>query len=107
MSTTTADSAIREIARRLGDAAGPSARVILFGSHATGHARPHSDLDFLVIQPAVTDAGAEAGRLRAAVYDCRLPMDIIVIGEAEAADPSSSVIADGLLTGVVLYGHAA
>jgi hypothetical protein len=34
-------------------------------------------------------------------------MDIVVIGEAEAADPSSPAIADGLATGVVLYGHAA
>ena len=104
---TVAISDIREVARRIGDAAGPSARVILFGSHATGNARPDSDLDFLVIQPSVADPGSEAGRLRAVVYDCRLPMDIVVIGEAEAADPLSPAVASGLATGVVLYGHAA
>ena len=36
-------------------AAAPDAQVILFGSHARGEAGPHSDADFLVIEPEVDD----------------------------------------------------
>ena len=107
MSVTVEFFTIREVARRIGVAAGPSSRVLLFGSHARGEARHDSDLDFLVVQPGVADRGAEAGRLRAAVYDYRLPMDILVIGEADIANPSSPVVAEGLASGIVLYEHAA
>lgn len=37
--------------RRLLDAVIPGAKVAVFGSRATGRARPHSDLDLLVIGP--------------------------------------------------------
>lgn len=33
----------------------PHARVCVFGSRATGRARPFSDLDLLVLQPAALD----------------------------------------------------
>ena len=33
----------------------PNARVCVFGSRATGRARPFSDLDLLVLQPAALD----------------------------------------------------
>jgi uncharacterized protein len=46
---------IAEAGRRLSRAAGESAQVILFGSHARGDARTDSDLDFLVIEPEVED----------------------------------------------------
>jgi hypothetical protein len=49
------EAVILEAGRPLA-AAKPHARVILFGSHARGDAGPHSDLDFLVIEPIV-DAG--------------------------------------------------
>ena len=107
MTTSVDASTIRDLARRLGEASGPFSRVILFGSHARGSAHPGSDLDFLVIQPGVTNGGAEAGRLRAAVYDCRLPMDIVVISEEQAANPTSLVVAEGLAEGIVLHERAA
>ena len=45
--------ATKELAqvRRLIDEALPGARVAVFGSRATGHARPFSDLDLLVMEP--------------------------------------------------------
>ena len=45
--------ATKELAqvRRLVDKVLPGARVAVFGSRATGHARPFSDLDLLVMEP--------------------------------------------------------
>lgn len=66
-------------------AAGSSARVILFGSHARGEARPDSDIDFLVIEPVVEDRQAEWNRLRRALGDIEVPVDIVVLDEGLAA----------------------
>jgi len=78
-------SLIAEAGRRLALAA-PGARVILFGSHARGEADPHSDVDFLVIEPHVDDEAGEAVRLRRALRGLRLPTDIIVVGSRYAED---------------------
>jgi predicted nucleotidyltransferase len=40
-----------EVVRRILGAGSPE-RIVLFGSHATGTARPDSDLDLLVIEPS-------------------------------------------------------
>jgi len=71
--------------RGLADAAGESAQVILFGSHARGDATPDSDADFLVIEPTVKDRQAEWVRLRQAIADIPLPVDIVVLDEAVAS----------------------
>lgn len=39
------------LVRRLIDGVLPGAKVAVFGSRATGHARPHSDLDLLLLDP--------------------------------------------------------
>ena len=72
-------------AKALLDAAPAKSRVILFGSHAKGTARPDSDLDFLVIEPTVEDRFLETFRLRKAVKvvfgaDIQ-PVDIVVTDE--------------------------
>ncbi|MEA2254503.1 MAG: uncharacterized protein QOG35_548 [Solirubrobacteraceae bacterium] len=79
------ESVIREAARRLA-AAAPSARVVLFGSHVRGDAGPDSDLDFLIVEPDVADAGEEAVRLRRALRGLRVPADVIVVSERYAED---------------------
>jgi len=40
------------LVRRLIDGVLPGARVAVFGSRATGRARPYSDLDLLLLEPA-------------------------------------------------------
>ena len=68
----------------LAAAAGRSARVILFGSHARGEARPDSDVDFLVIEPEVADRHEEWRRLRRSLAGLGLPVDLIVLDERAA-----------------------
>lgn len=76
---------IEEAGRRLASAA-PGARVILFGPNARGEADPHSDVDFLVIEPHVEDEAGESVRLRRALRDLRLPVEIIVVSSRYAED---------------------
>jgi predicted nucleotidyltransferase len=76
------EAVISEAARRLRSAA-PHARVILFGSYARGDAGPDSDLDFLVIEPAVEDVAQESVRLRETLYGLGLFADVIVASEHE------------------------
>jgi predicted nucleotidyltransferase len=77
------DTLIAEAGRRLAEAA-PRARVILFGSHARGDAGPHSDLDFLVVEPSVDDATEESVRLRRTLRGLGLFADVIVVSERDA-----------------------
>ena len=54
---------IQRAGEALAEAAGSSAKVILFGSHARDEAQPDSDVDFLVIEPEVEDRFGETVRL--------------------------------------------
>ena len=80
-----ADSSVIERAGRvLASAASSPARVILFGSGARGAIDEDSDLDFLVIEREVSDRIAEAVRLRAALGDIGMPVDVVVLDAALA-----------------------
>lgn len=73
-------------ARKLVEAAGAPARVVLFGSHARGDAGPDSDLDFLVIERDVPDRHAEMVRLARALRPLGVPVDIVVVSETYAEE---------------------
>lgn len=75
---------VSEIGRRLADTAPAGSRIVLFGSRAAGGSKPGSDYDVLVIEPSVTDAAAESVRLRAALDDLAVPIDVVVIENAVA-----------------------
>ena len=57
----------------------PGSRVILFGSRATGQARPDSDWDFLVVEPEVKNRLAEMARLSACLGEALIPADVVVM----------------------------
>jgi predicted nucleotidyltransferase len=77
------ETLIVEAGRRLA-AAAPEAQVILFGSHARGDANPHSDVDFLVVEPEVDNEAEESVRLHRTLRDLRVPADVIVVSREYA-----------------------
>ena len=72
------DSTLATIVTRLTEAAAP-ARIILFGSAATGTSTTDSDIDLLVVEDEVDDVRAESVRLRTALGDLGCPVDVLVI----------------------------
>jgi predicted nucleotidyltransferase len=99
------DSDVEHAARTLAEAAGSPVRVILFGSHARGDVRAGSDLDFLVIEPEVTDRHAEMVRLRSTLHGMCRPIDVLVYSEAQVeewGDAPGTVLHAALSEGRVL-----
>ncbi len=80
------DAVIAEAGQRLARAAGESAQVILFGSHARGDAGPDSDLDFLVIEPEVRNRRQESVRLRRELRGLGVAADVIVVSADHVAE---------------------
>ena len=71
-------------------------RIIMFGSRANGTETADSDLDLLVIEPSVSSKVKEMARLRQAIGNIGLAVDILVCSEEEVADW-------GALPGTALY----
>ena len=98
---------IEKAGRRLAAAAVKSAQIILFGSHARGDAGMDSDLDFLVIEQEVENRVAESVRLRDAVGDVGMPVDVIVLDKALAsrrAKVPGTMVHHALRDGRILAG---
>ena len=97
-------SVIEKAVDLLLEAAPSGSKVILFGSHARGDARPDSDLDFLVIEPRVADHRAEMVRLEHVLQPLRVPADVLVTTEAdfeEWRDTPGTVLYDAAKEGKV------
>lgn len=73
---------IQRVVERIVQAAHPS-KVILFDSYARGNANENSDLDLMVIEPHVADAGQEMVLLRIAIGSIGTGVDVLVYSEAE------------------------
>jgi len=75
---TVPESTLRQIVAKIVQLANPD-RVILFGSAATGEMTADSDLDLLVVESQVSNTRHESLRLRAALEDVPLPIDVVVM----------------------------
>ena len=100
---------IESVVRRIVEVAAPR-RIVLFGSAARGETDRDSDVDLLVVVgPDVEDSRAECVRIRRALRDIHMPMDILVVREDQlahlAADPGL-IYAEALRTGAVLHDAA-
>ena len=91
---TASVDAIQQIAVSLGKAA-RARKVVLFGSHASGHVRPDSDVDFLVIAESNLPRHKRSRELYALFHPYPFPMDILVYTpqevETQLKDPDSFV----------------
>jgi len=68
---------IRKMVRRIVRRFTPD-KIILFGSHARGDARPDSDVDLLVVMPVSGSVRQMAIEIGVALHDIRVPKDVIV-----------------------------
>ena len=68
---------IRRIVRRIAERFKPE-KVILFGSHARGDARPESDVDLLVVSDFTGSKREKRLEIQAALRDSSIPFDVIV-----------------------------
>ena len=66
-------------------------RIILFGSAATGNMTRDSDLDLLVIEDGFTDSRKENRRLRHALGDLGMPVDIFAMTRERFAETKSVI----------------
>jgi predicted nucleotidyltransferase len=84
-------------------------RIILFGSHARGEARPDSDVDLLVIMQNVSDKRQTTIEIRRALSGLPISKDIVVATPAEIAergDVIGSVLRPALREGKIVYERA-
>ena len=77
------EQTIQQAVARLVAAANPS-KVILFGSYARGDATEDSDLDLMVIEQEVVNQFDEMVRLRNAIGDMSVGVDLLVYSDSEA-----------------------
>ena len=68
------------------------AKVYAFGSRATGRARPHSDLDLLVVRDETLSL-AERAALRDRFENSELPFRVDVVEEASLSGPTAARVA--------------
>jgi len=100
------DRVLTELAARIG-AAVPSCRVVLFGSHARGDARPDSDVDLLVVLDTDRNPLAVAGELYQSIVDREFGVDLVVVTPdklRERIDGFDPFLSDAVRQGRVLYG---
>jgi superfamily II DNA or RNA helicase/predicted nucleotidyltransferase len=84
-------------------------RIVLFGSHARGEARPDSDIDLLVVLDEVENSHETAVQMRIAVSDLPVGKDIVITTPEEIARRGhliGTVLRPALKDGRTVYARA-
>jgi len=88
-------------------------KIILFGSHARGTARPDSDVDFIVVEDGPfgpqRSRESEMTRLWDILFEYNIPVDFLVFSPEEITKwgkAGNHVIAHALKEGRVMYDRA-
>jgi len=100
---------LQEITRRIRATTAPE-RTIFFGSYARGEPDPDSDLDLLVIVPAIEHPRRESTRIRRALRGLLVPVDVIVATPDQVEryrDSDVLIYGTALREGRVLYDRRA
>lgn len=101
--------ALEEMVRRIVEACNPE-KIILFGSHATGHARAGSDVDLLVVTRQGKSKREQAIALYRILWDVGVSKDLVVVRPEEFEryrDIVGTIIYPAAHQGKVLYERAA
>ena len=77
MSVAKTPDVLDEMVRRIAERFSPD-KIILFGSHARGDARPDSDIDLLVLFSELESPHKRAMELQASLVGFAEPTDVIV-----------------------------
>ena len=83
-------------------------KIILFGSHARGDARPDSDIDLLVVLPAIDDRARQTIAVYGVLSDLPAAKDIVISTPDEIekrGDLVGSVLRPALREGRVLHAR--
>ena len=85
---------------------GSPRKIVLFGSRASGHARPDSDLDVLIVEESALPRYKRSARYRRALCGVFPAKDVVVWTPAEIEEwraVPQAFITSALATGKVLY----
>jgi len=85
-------------------------RIILFGSHATGHPGPHSDIDLLIVMGVEGSARQKANEIDLLMADRKIPMDFLVLTPEQYEEQKNiigTVVRQADREGKVIYEHIA
>lgn len=108
MTTASVERLIDKMVRRIVKRFDPE-KIILFGSHARGTARPDSDVDLLIVMPVAGSKRKMQLELRTALHDVRVPKDVIVTTPEEFAwrkDVVGTIEYPAATEGKLLYARA-
>lgn len=95
--------------RRIVKVATPE-KIILFGSHATGHARPGSDVDLLVVARVKDSPRKKATEIDVALLGIPLAVDTVVVTPEQIKkwrEVPGGIIHAAVSQGRTLYDQAA
>jgi uncharacterized protein len=98
-------SAINALAQRIAVRFHPE-KIILFGSYASGHARPESDVDLLVIMETTLRSRQQRLEISRVLSPRPFPLDIVVRTPREVAERlalGDAFLEEIMLRGITLY----